>query len=73
MIFENHIQATPAKRGAINRGTGIFLIIAHLAAVAALFFWSWPAVITALVLYWVGGSLVRRGVAANATRLTFGL
>ena len=41
----------------LNGGTVIFLIIAHLAAVAALFFWSWPAVITATVLYWVGGSL----------------
>lgn len=40
-----------------NWGTAIFLVIAHLAAIAALFFWSWPAVIAALVLYWVGGSL----------------
>src|SRR6185436_14493677 len=57
MIFENHTGVTPAKRGAVNWGTGIFLIIAHLAAVAAPFFWSWRAVITALILYWVGGSL----------------
>jgi stearoyl-CoA desaturase (delta-9 desaturase) len=35
----------------------IFLIVAHVTAVAALFFISWPAVITAVVLYWVGGSL----------------
>ena len=48
MIFENHTATTPAKRGALNWGTGIFLIIAHLAAIAALWFWSWPAVITAL-------------------------
>ena len=40
-----------------NWGTGIFLVIAHTAAVAALFFWSWPAVITAVVFYWVGRSL----------------
>ena len=40
-----------------NWGTAVFLIIAHLAAVAALFFWSWPAVISAVILYWVGGSL----------------
>src|SRR5689334_14635106 len=40
-----------------NWGTGIFLISAHLGSIAALFFWSWPALITALVLYWVGGSL----------------
>lgn len=41
----------------VNWSTGVFLIIAHIAAVAALFFWSWPAVITAVALYWVGGSL----------------
>jgi stearoyl-CoA desaturase (delta-9 desaturase) len=40
-----------------NWGTTVFLLIAHIAAIAALFFWSWPALICALVLYWVGGSL----------------
>lgn len=43
------------KKG--NWGTVIFLIIAHLAAIAALYFWSWPAIITGIILYWVGGSL----------------
>lgn len=41
----------------VNWPNVIFLVVAHVAAVAALFFWSWPAVITAVVLYWVGGSL----------------
>ena len=41
----------------VNWANVIFLIVAHVAAVAALFFWSWPALITAIVLYWVGGSL----------------
>ena len=41
----------------VNWANVIFLIVAHVAAVAALFFWSWPALITAVVLYWVGGSL----------------
>jgi fatty-acid desaturase len=40
-----------------NWANVIFLIVAHAAAVAALFFWSWPAVIAAVVLYWVAGSL----------------
>jgi fatty-acid desaturase len=53
----NYTQATPARSETPNWGTSIFLIISHLAAVAALFFWSWPAVITAVILYWVGGSL----------------
>ena len=57
MIFETYREATPGKKRAVNWGTVIFLVIAHLAAIAALFFWSWPAVITAIVLYWVGGSL----------------
>ena len=41
----------------VNWSNGIFLSVAHVAAVAALFFWSWPALITTVVLYWVGGSL----------------
>ena len=45
------------ERLGANWGNVIFLIIAHLGAVAALFFWSWPAIITAVVLYWVAGSL----------------
>lgn len=49
-------QAARDKLG-VNWANVIFLIVAHLAAVAALFFVSWPAVITAVVLYWVGGSL----------------
>ena len=45
------------ERLGVNWANGIFLIAAHSAAIAALFFWSWPAVITAVVLYWVAGSL----------------
>ena len=40
-----------------NWGTTVFLTIAHVAAIVALFFWSWPALICAVVLYWVGSSL----------------
>ena len=49
-------QRAKEKLG-VNWANVIFLVVMHLAAVAALFFWSWPAVITAVVLYWVGGSL----------------
>lgn len=45
------------RKSNIRWGNASFLILAHLAAVAALFFWSWPAIITAVVLYWVAGSL----------------
>jgi len=41
----------------VNWSSAIFIIVAHVAAVAALFFWSWPALITAVVLFWVAGSL----------------
>ncbi len=42
---------------AINWGSGVFLFLFHVGSIAALFFWSWPAVITAVVLYWIAGSL----------------
>jgi fatty-acid desaturase len=45
------------RRTRTNWPTVGFLILFHLAGVAALFFWSWPAAIVGLVLYWVGGSL----------------
>jgi stearoyl-CoA desaturase (delta-9 desaturase) len=58
MKLEVRGEARAAKEQiGVNWTNGVFLILAHLAAVAALFFWSWPAVITAVVLYWVGGSL----------------
>ena len=58
MKQEAYIGAQSAReRLGVNWANGIFLIVAHLGAVAALFFWSWPAVITAVVLYWIGGSL----------------
>jgi len=41
----------------VNWSSAIFIIVAHVAAVAALFFWSWSALITAVVLFWVAGSL----------------
>ena len=55
----NEHDALPAGRklGKVNWGTAAFLLIAHVAALAAPFFWSWRALITAVFLYWVGGSL----------------
>ena len=41
----------------VNWANAVFLIVAHVAAIAALFFWSWTAVISAVALYWVAGSL----------------
>jgi stearoyl-CoA desaturase (delta-9 desaturase) len=53
-------KSLPGKKG-VNWGTAVFLITAHLAAIAALFFFSWPALISAVVLYWVGGSGIGMG------------
>ena len=38
-------------------GTAVFLAISHVAAIAALFLWSWPALACAILFYWVAGSL----------------
>lgn len=54
------------KKRKTNWGTGVFLVIAHVAAVAAFFFWSWPALITAVILYWMAGML---GVGMGYHRL----
>ena len=48
----------PARRRLnINWSDTIFLFVTHTAAIAALFFTSWTALITAVILYWIGGSL----------------
>jgi len=50
-------ESAAPRRLKMNWGTGVFLLIAHLAALAALFFFSWSGLIIAIILYWVGGSL----------------
>ena len=44
-----------------NWPTVVFLTIFHVASVLALFFWSWPAIITAVILYWIGSSGIGMG------------
>lgn len=56
MITEIQAARTE-KQTSINWPTVAFLTVFHVASVAAPFFWSWPAVITAVILYWVAGSL----------------
>jgi len=52
------MEATRAKHNkTIRWGNGSFLVVTHVAAVAALFFSSWTAVICAVILYWIAGSL----------------
>ena len=57
-------ESKPIRK--INWGNGIFLVVAHCAALAALFFWSWPGLITAAILYWIAGSL---GIGMGIHRL----
>jgi fatty-acid desaturase len=58
MKDRNSSEALPAlERQTFNWGSAVFLLVAHIGSIAALFFWSWPAVITGVSLYWVGGSL----------------
>ena len=58
MTLEQGVAPRAARENlGLNWANAVFLIVAHIAAVAAFFFWSWPAVVTAVVLYWVGGSL----------------
>ena len=50
-------KARPARQKlTTNWGTGLFLLIAHVAAISAPFFWSWSGLISAIVLYWIAGS-----------------
>src|SRR5882672_3130435 len=51
------VRSATGKETNINWATLVFLTVFHLASVVAIFFWSWPAVITAAILYWVGCSL----------------
>ncbi len=41
----------------INWATSITMVIFHIGAIAALFTFTWPALLTAVVLWWVSGSL----------------
>jgi fatty-acid desaturase len=45
------------RAGRINWATAIAMVIFHVGAVAALFFWSWQALVALVVTAWVSGSL----------------
>jgi stearoyl-CoA desaturase (delta-9 desaturase) len=62
-IGENQMREIRLSTKGLEQLTGVnwptvgFLVVFHAAAIAALFFWSWPAVITAVILYWICGSV----------------
>jgi stearoyl-CoA desaturase (delta-9 desaturase) len=56
-MYKRTVAAPTENKKAIRWGNGILVVVTHGGAIAALFFWSWPAVIAAVVLYWIAGSL----------------
>jgi hypothetical protein len=55
-----------AGRDGFNWGTAIAMGLFHVGAIAALFFFTWPAFFVALFLWWVSGSL---GIGMSYHRL----
>ena len=53
-------------RSKINWNTSVFMVIFHLGAIAALFMFSWQALVLMLLIWWVAGSL---GVGMGFHRL----
>jgi fatty-acid desaturase len=64
MANENVINIQ--QDSSINWGTCITMVAFHIGAVAALFMFSWPALIVSLFLWWIAGSL---GVGMGFHRL----
>src|ERR687890_215221 len=50
----------------VNWTTAIFMVLFHVGAVAALFFWSWKALVVAIFLNWIAGGV---GVGMGYHRL----
>jgi stearoyl-CoA desaturase (delta-9 desaturase) len=55
-----------AIRAGINWGTAIAMGLFHVGAIAALFFFTWPAFFVAIFLWWISGSL---GIGMSYHRL----
>ncbi len=56
--MQERIGNAPARDNkSIRWSNATFLVITHAATIAALFFWSWPAIVGAVILYWIAGSL----------------
>ncbi|HEV2914976.1 MAG TPA: fatty acid desaturase [Pyrinomonadaceae bacterium] len=53
----NQIVADQSKKSGINWGTAFFITLFHVGAVAALFMFSWKALLVTAALWWVTGSL----------------
>ncbi len=59
-------ELTKTEQKGINWHTGAFMALFHIGAVAALFMFSWQALVAAIVLWWISASL---GVGMGFHRL----
>src|SRR5437763_15383896 len=60
------LERKAPEHGEVNWITSIFMLLFHVGAVAALFFFSWKALAVAAFLWWVSGSL---GIGMSYHRL----
>ncbi len=51
------LQKKQANEGEINWVTASFMFLFHVGALAALFFFTWKALLVAMALWWISGSL----------------
>ena len=60
------LEKRQAARNEVNWVTATFMILFHVGAIAALFFFTWKALFVAMFLWWVSGSL---GIGMSYHRL----
>jgi fatty-acid desaturase len=65
VMMQNEALVTQRKTG-INWTTTIFMVLFHIGAIAALFAFSWKALIVTFIMWWIAGSL---GVGMGFHRL----
>jgi len=51
------LERAQAKKNEVNWITATFMVAFHVGAVAALFFFTWKALLVAIFLWWLAGSL----------------
>jgi len=51
------IAKKPSNANPINWITAFFMAAFHIGAIAALFFFTWKALLVAALLWWISGSL----------------
>jgi fatty-acid desaturase len=57
LTFLGHFSRDKTFRQPVNWGVTLLMVFFHLCAFAALFFFTWKALLLALLMWWVAGSL----------------